>query len=122
MDMSSAMSAMFGALRAIDPSRAAPERDVSSLENPELFRAELEESGFLAVSVEPVEMSMDLESPEMFWDVMVKGSAPLVLLRNRVGEEEFARQTAIAHAYLRKTLDGVRSLASVAYLAFAEKS
>lgn len=121
VDMSPAMDALFGALRAIDPSRSAPERDVTSLENPDVFRAELEDCGFSSVVVEPVEMSMDLESPESFWDVMVRGSAPLVLLRSRVGEAAFADQTRIAHEYLRGTLTGVRSLSSVAYLAFIEK-
>lgn len=121
VDMSPAMNAMFGALRAIDPTRPAPERDITSLENPDVFRAELEACGFSSVQIEPVEMSMDIESPELFWDVMVRGSAPLVLLRNRVGEEEFARQTSIAHEYLRKTIGGMRSLSSVAYLAFVGK-
>lgn len=121
IDMSSAMRTLFGALSAIDPSRKMPERDISSLENPEVFRKELEESGFGSVTVEPVEMSLDFESPEAFWDGMVRGAAPLTLLRKRVGEEEFARQTKIAHEYLRGALRGVNSLASVAYLAFGEK-
>lgn len=121
VDMSSAMRALFGALSAIDPSRRMPERDISSLENPEVFRAELEETGFHNVAIEPVEMAIEVSSPEAFWNEMVKGAAPLTLLRKRIGEEEFARQTTIAHEYLRGALDGVTSLASVAYLAFGEK-
>ncbi len=122
VDMSPAMRVLFGALAAIDPSRKMPERDISSLENPEVFRAELEESGFGSVTVEAVEMYLDVESPEAFWDEMVRGAAPLTLLRKRVGEEEFARQTAIAHEYLREELQGITSLASVAHLAFGKKT
>jgi ubiquinone/menaquinone biosynthesis C-methylase UbiE len=116
---SPAMTVLFGALRAIDPSRAAPETDVASLENPDVLRAELEEAGFQQVSIEAVPQAMDFNSPESFWDDMVRGAAPLALLRNQIGESEFARRTKIAHEFLRQHLGTVRSLESTAYLAFA---
>jgi ubiquinone/menaquinone biosynthesis C-methylase UbiE len=121
VSLSPAMSAMFGALAAIDPSRPAPESDISSLENPDVFQRELEAVGFQSVSIEPVEQEIEFESPEAFWEAMVRGSAPLVLLRNKVGEAEFSRQTQIAHAFLNDHLKARRSLSSTAYLAFATK-
>jgi ubiquinone/menaquinone biosynthesis C-methylase UbiE len=116
---SPAMMAMFGALRAIDPTRPAPETDITSLENPAVFRAELEAAGFEHVSVEAVPQAMEFESPESFWDQMVRGSAPLVMLRNRVGEAEFTRRSQVAYEFLRSHLGSTRTLESTAYLAFA---
>jgi len=52
---------------------------------------------------------------------MVKGSAPFTLLRSKVGEDEFARQSAVARAYLRPILAGQTSLGSTAYLAVARR-
>jgi len=121
VSVSPAMKAMFGALAAIDPTRTAPETDISSLENPAVLQRELADSGFDSVSVEAVEEVIEAESPEAFWDAMVRGSVPLVLLRKRVGEADFARQTELAHKFLRGQFQGPLRLPSTAYLAFATK-
>ncbi len=122
LDMSPAMMSLFGALRAIDPSRKAPERDVGSLENPDLFHAELEESGFVDIEIDTVQGELHFGSPEQLWDDMARGAAPLVLLRRAVGEDEFARQSVIAKDYLRQELGDRRMLHSTAYLAYGTKN
>jgi ubiquinone/menaquinone biosynthesis C-methylase UbiE len=51
VDQSPAMMTMFGALRAIKPDLPQPQRSVTTLENPERFKQEMEEAGFRNVEI-----------------------------------------------------------------------
>jgi hypothetical protein len=97
---------MFGAIRAADPSRPAPQKDMLSLENDELFRDELVRAGFSEVSVTPHEAGFEVSNSDDLWERMARSSAPLVLLRRRIGEEAWATQGAIARRYLNEQLGG----------------
>src|SRR5690606_1746666 len=100
VDQSPLMTLMFGALRAADPTRAAPQTNWLSLENPEVFVRELEGAGFSDVRVQAYTHRLEVEDVEQFWDAMVRSSAPLVLLKNRLGPEEWKRQSALALAHI----------------------
>lgn len=114
---SSMMTVMFGALRAADPSRNAPQYDALSLENPALLEQELQAAGFRDVSVVPHVHHVELtEGPDELWDGMVRSSAPIALLRKRLGEQEWAVQEAKARAYLAQELRGARQLDTKAWL------
>jgi SAM-dependent methyltransferase len=121
VDRSPLMQLMFGALCAADPSRAAPQPNWLSLENPELFERELSAAGFRDVSVRPVTHALAIESAEQFWDVTTRSSAPLVLLKNRLGPAEWQRQSELALTFLRERLQGPTSLATTAYLGFGRR-
>lgn len=118
---SSAMMALFGAVRAIDPSRPEPETDIDSLENPDRFLQELTEAGFVDIEIDEAEASMDIVSPDAFWDEMAKGAVPIVMMKKQLGQEKFAASSETAKAHLRTSLEGQRTLSSVAYLAIAKK-
>jgi ubiquinone/menaquinone biosynthesis C-methylase UbiE len=118
VDQSSFMTLMFGALCAADPTRAA---NWLSLENPEVFTRELGAAGFRDVRVQPFAASLPIESAEQFWDVTTRSSAPLVLLKNRLGPAEWERQSALALAYLRKNIQGPTTLGTTAYLGFGRR-
>jgi SAM-dependent methyltransferase len=117
VDSSPAMQLMFGALRAVDPSRPAPERDVTSLENPAVLRDEMERAGFTSVELHEVTADMGSDSPEQFWRDTTRGAAPLVLLRRRVGEAKWREIEGTAVGFIRDNWDPVRTLSSTAYLA-----
>ena len=121
VDQSPLMTLMFGALRVADPSRAAPQTNWLSLENPEVFVRELSGAGFRDVSVKPYTHLLPIEGAEQFWDVTTRASAPLVLLKNRLGPAEWARQSELALAYLKENIQGPTTLGTTAYLGFGRR-
>jgi ubiquinone/menaquinone biosynthesis C-methylase UbiE len=60
------------------------------LGEPEEVQAELEGAGFRSVRVELVKHADTSPSPVAFWKSMERSTAPLVLLRRRIGEERFS--------------------------------
>jgi ubiquinone/menaquinone biosynthesis C-methylase UbiE len=124
LDISPAMDLMFSALRAADPNMPPPKRNLLSLENAELFEKELQDAGFVDVTVEPYEHFVtNVESADDYWEVMTRSGAPCVMMRKRVGEEEWARRAEIARAYLRKAFPEARErLSTTAYLGFGRKA
>lgn len=86
---STIMQAMFGALKAINPSIPDSDDDIESLENPDYFKEELEMAGFEAVKVEKVNHEQTFETAERFWTDMVKGSAPIVMMKQRVSPAQW---------------------------------
>jgi SAM-dependent methyltransferase len=122
VEESSLMSLMFGAIRAADPSRPEPQKDMLSLENAELFAEELARAGFVDVKVHEHEATFDRVPADVLWDRMVRSSAPILLLRKRLGEETWARQAAVAQDYLaQKLADKSLVLTTKAYLGFGRK-
>jgi len=123
VEESSLMTLMFGAIRAADPSRPAPQKDLLSLENAELFERELRDAGFDEVRVTAHEKEFPLTaSADELWERMVKSSAPLVLMRRRIGEELWQKQAEVARAHLRERLAGPPfPLTTKAYLGFGRK-
>jgi ubiquinone/menaquinone biosynthesis C-methylase UbiE len=123
IDESTLMTLMFGAIRAADPSRPAPQKDLLSLENSELFEQELRAAGFTEVRVTAHEQEFPLTaSADELWERMAKSSAPLVLMRRRMGEEQWAKQAEVARAHLRERLSGPSfPLTTKAYLGFGRK-
>ena len=121
VEQSSLMILMFGALRAADPSRSAPQANLLNLENPEVFVRELQAAGFRDVRVEPHTHSIEVREASELWDALVRGSAPLVMLKERLGPSEWQRQSALARAYLAEQLPGPRTLSTTAYLGFGRR-
>lgn len=122
VDQSPLMQLMFGALRAADPERAAPKPNLLNLENPELFREEMVQAGFTDVRIEPFTYAVPIESPEAYWDATIRASAPLVLLKERLGPDEWARQERLAKDYVASVVSGPCALETTAYLGVGTKS
>jgi ubiquinone/menaquinone biosynthesis C-methylase UbiE len=116
------MMAMFGALRAMNPDMPEPQTDIESLENPEFFKAELIKAGFKSVEVLPVSKNMQVNSVAEFWDDMVKGSAPLVMLKNSMPNEEWQEKNRIAQDFLHGAVgDLPTTLSAVAWFGLGVK-
>jgi ubiquinone/menaquinone biosynthesis C-methylase UbiE len=116
VDQSPLMMLMFGALRAADPTRAAPQTNLLSLENPELFARELEGAGLEDVSVTPYTHGVRVEDADGLWESMSRASAPFVMLKDRLGPAEWERQSRLAKAYIGEHLTEPRELTTTAYL------
>lgn len=106
------MQTMFSALMAINPDMPAPKSDLESLENPELLKAELAAAGFRDVEVRRVTNSMAITSVAEFWDGMVKGSAPVTLMKNSMSEQAWREKSTIAIAAVEKAIGALPALLS----------
>ena len=104
VDQSPAMQAMFGAVRAIKPDLPQPQRAIGTLENPDVFRQEMQEAGFRNVEIRSVTKPFPVTSIPEFWESMVKGSAPLQMLKKNLGETAWREKEHLALAYLREQL------------------
>jgi len=116
VDQSPLMTLMFGALRAADPTRAPPQPNLLNLENPARFAQEMTEAGFHDVEVRRLTHAVTVRDPESFWRNLTLSSAPIVLLKQRLGAEEWERQSQLALAYLREQLPEPRELTTTAHL------
>ncbi len=74
-------------------------------------------------------MNPDLPQPQRsvttvpeFWDFMVRGSAPLVMMKKKLGEELWREKEKIALGYLEEVLAGKQNeLTSDAWLGVGAK-
>ena len=122
IDESPLMRLLFEAIRCVDPALYVPPANMLSLENPEVFRRELEAAGFREVAVTAHTVNVDVSNSDDFWYGMTRSSAPLCLLRKRIGEEAWQRGAALAQATLRdKLASGPTSLSTTAYLGRGRK-
>ncbi|MBE0613281.1 MAG: class I SAM-dependent methyltransferase [Burkholderiales bacterium] len=102
---STAMQAMFGAMQAAFPRR--PEADsakVLTLEDPGNFRREMQQAGFVDVSITPFDGDWPVADVEVFFDSMVRGSAPITLLKSSLSEVVWAEKRTIMLEHLRARL------------------
>ncbi len=104
VDQSPAMQTMFGALRAIKPDLPQPQRSVTTLENPDVFKQEMEDAGFRNVEVRSVTKAFPVGTTAEFWDNMVRGSAPILMMKKSLGEELWREKEKVALAWLEETL------------------
>ena len=81
---SSAMQTLFGALRANKPDLPQPQRSVTTLENPERFKQEMEEAGCRNIEIRQVTKAFPVGTTTEFWDNMVRGSAPIQMMKKSI--------------------------------------
>jgi ubiquinone/menaquinone biosynthesis C-methylase UbiE len=111
---------MFDALRVIDPSQASVRANIESLENPDLFRTEVTEAGFVNVELHEVECDMEFADADAWWRAIARGAVPALATKKRLGAAQWAAREELALAHLRKVLAPQTRLWSTAYLVFAE--
>lgn len=98
------MTLMFGSLRAAFPERPEPKTNMLSLENPALFKEEMEKAGFTDVQISPFDGEWLIEDAERFLDSMVRGSAPLEMMKNNLGVDVWAEKRKLIQTYLKQNL------------------
>lgn len=115
-DESSLMSLMFEAFQAGIPGFPALGRNTFSLENPEVFDAELKAAGFELVSVVPHTAEFVYDSAEQLWDKMTRGNAPLQLMRGGTDAGTWKAQEQSMIEYLAARYTPGTPLATTAWL------
>lgn len=68
------------------------------------------------MTVEPFTHAVKVSDAESYWATATLSSAPIALLKERLGPEEWTRQSELALAYLREEIPAPRELATTAYL------
>jgi SAM-dependent methyltransferase len=119
---SPAMQVMFGAIRAMNPDIPEPQTVIDSLENDVFFKSELEQAGFKQVKIHRVTQHYSIESVAGLWDELVKGSAPIAMMKQNMPADVWQEKEAIALAFLTDALSELpASLASDAWLGYGVK-
>jgi len=106
VDQSPAMQTMFGALRAIKPDLPQPQRSVTTLENPERFMQEMQEAGFRNIEIRSITKGFPVTAVPEFWDFMVRGSAPIMMMKKSMGEAMWREKEKLALDWLEEALAG----------------
>ncbi len=102
---STIMQMMFGAMGAAFPKKPeANSTKLLTLEDPDNFRAEMERADFAEIAITPFDGNWRVDDVEGFLDSMVRGSAPIALLKNELDEAVWAEKRAIMLAYLKERL------------------
>ncbi|MBI4938421.1 MAG: methyltransferase domain-containing protein [Nitrosomonadales bacterium] len=105
VDRSPAMQIMFGAIRAIKPDLPEPQKAIDTLENPDVFKQEMLDAGFREVKIQSVtKAAFPVESIPEFWAGMVKGSAPIQMLKKGMGEAMWTEKEVLAIRFLEEKL------------------
>ncbi|MDX8385243.1 MAG: class I SAM-dependent methyltransferase [Gallionella sp.] len=122
VEISPAVQIMFGALRAIKPDLPEPQKAIASLENPEVFKQELHDAGFRNIEIRSVTKFFPVISIPKFWEGLVKGSAPIQMLKKNMGEDLWREKEILAINYLEEALPSTPTeLPAEAWLGLAVK-
>jgi ubiquinone/menaquinone biosynthesis C-methylase UbiE len=102
VDRSPMMQLVFGALRAINPEMPTQKTDPQSLENPDILKSELATTGFRRIKVHGMTISAEIASAESFWEGVVKGSAPVMMMKDAMSEDIWREKSKLAIAYIEE--------------------
>lgn len=121
---STAMQMMFGAMGAAFPKKPqADSSKVLTLEDPDHFRTEMQQAGFTDVAVTPFDGHWQVDDVEAFLDSMVRGSAPISMLKHQLGEPAWAERRAVMLGHLKERLTDIpATLNSRAWIGTGRKS
>ena len=118
---SSSFKIGFGAMCAMQPEMSESKTDLESLENPDVFAKELSDAGFHNIDIIPMVEYFPVESVDEYWQSLVKGVAPLAVLKNSLSDDEWREKEALALNYLNDVLAPNDQLGAKAWLAVAQK-
>lgn len=123
IDQSPAMQLMFGAIRAIKPEISEPQKSIDTLENPDVFKQEMLDAGFGDVKIQSItKAAFPVTSISEFWANMVKGSAPIQMMKKGMGEAAWREKEVLAIQYLEERLPTLPTkLSSDAWLGIGVK-
>ena len=116
---SAGMSLVFGAMHEAFPRKPESNSKATlNLEDPEHFRKEMSDAGFRDVAVTDFDGYWQVNNVEEFFDSIVRGSAPIVMIKNRLSEPEWTEKRNVMLDYMKSRLTELpASLNSRAYIA-----
>jgi SAM-dependent methyltransferase len=109
------VAAIFGSILSQLPD--APRGGASALSSPAECKSEMERAGFDGVEVHEIGYPVPSPSVDALWESMVRSSAPLVLVRQKLGEERWAAVADASRASVRAQFGtGAPRAEMIAYL------
>ncbi|MDH5389181.1 MAG: methyltransferase domain-containing protein [Gammaproteobacteria bacterium] len=119
---SPAMKMMFGAVRALNPEIPEPQTVIDSLENDSYFKNELEQAGFRNIVIHRITEEYYIDSIAKLWEELVKGSAPIAMMKKNMSPEAWKEKEEIALGFITNSLPELPvSLTSDAWLGYGIK-
>jgi len=119
---SPAMTMMFEAIRQMTPDMAAPAKAIRTLEDPRVFKEEMEQAGFKNVRIRAITKPFPHLPPKKFWAFMVDGSAPIVMLKKKLGPQLWRKKEPAAIGFVAEYMAKKRlRLTSKAWLGTGTK-
>lgn len=115
------MQLMFGAIRAALPETPAPASSIASLENPDFFRDQLEAAQFTDIEIIPAAPEFRITNAGEFFDSMIEGSAPIQLMKQRMGDSVWLEKSKVMRGFIEEQLTLPAVVYSEANLAIARK-
>lgn len=117
------MQLLFGAMGKAFPAKpSADSEKVLTLEDPENFKHEMEQAGFRNVNIAAFDGGWQITDVVEFLDAMVRGSAPIVMIKNQLEPDVWLEKRAIMLDYLNDELaDLPTTRHSRAYIGVGEK-
>src|SRR5690606_2540723 len=113
--MDGPFAVMSEAMRAMLPFLPPPTGNLP-LGDPDSFRREMETAGFRDVRIEETAHPFRNDSTREFWERVEATTAPVVLLRKKVGEEKWSEVSAGVLERMRRELgDGPQTMSGKAY-------
>lgn len=103
------MKLMFAAVKSMDSTIPDGKKNVRTLEDKTVFENELSRAGFKKIKITRVTKGFDFKSVSEFWTAMSRGSAPIVLLKEKWGKEVFLEREKLALLYLNNELPKINS-------------
>jgi ubiquinone/menaquinone biosynthesis C-methylase UbiE len=124
-ELSPLMQTFFGAFQE-GFANVLPPQEESMKSEPDLsdintFKSEMEQSGFQNIIIEPIAHAYHVEEVETFWDQMVKGSAPLILMQKSISSQVWQECNILAKKHLHANIQTPMDLHTTAYLAIGAK-
>lgn len=96
------MALVFGALQKMVPPEPSAAKAVASLDDSNVLAAELFAAGFDEVQIIRSTRGFEVTSLDEFWHGMAESSAPLVMLRKKLGEAVWQEKVPAAMSYLKE--------------------
>jgi len=121
IEQSPLMQTVFAALQPDDAPMPTPAP--SGLEDPAIFEAEMREAGFADIRIEAIMHAQSVDDAKEFWQGVVRGAAPVTMLKHNSSDADWARIEARALQRIRRALPELpATLSSTAYLAVGRKA
>jgi len=117
------MSLMFNSMIAAYPERKKPQDNMLNLENPKLFEEEMKAAGFHSIKIHKFTGLWTIENIEEFFYGMIEGSAPIVMMRQNMSNEEWVDKSQKMIKSIRQKLPKLpTTLGSKAYIGIGVKN
>ena len=117
------MQLIFSAITVAFPRKPeSGSKNIPNLEDPDNFEKEMQNAGFTDVSISHFDGGWEVRDHKAFLDAMVRGSAPIVLLKQQLDDKTWTEKRGIMLDYIMQEIPELpHTLHSRAYIGTGSK-